>query len=57
MNKEQAIKILIQSAELATKHGAFSLQDAGVIAQAVAFLSKQDKATAPVEEKKEEVKE
>jgi hypothetical protein len=56
MNKEQAIKILIQSAELATKHGAFSLQDAGVIAQAVAFLSKQDIAPAPIEKEKKEVK-
>lgn len=57
MSKDQAIKILIQAVEAATKAGAYSLQDAGVIAGAVAIVLKPEApAPAPTEEKTVEEK-
>ena len=61
MSKDQAIKILIQAVEVATKAGAYSLQDAGVIANAVAIVltpeaSASASASSPTEEKPVEEK-
>ena len=47
MNKEQAIKILIQAAEVAQTKGAFSLNDASVIANAVSLLLKPEQTKEP----------
>lgn len=47
MNKEQAIKILIQAAEVAQTKGAFNLNDASVIANAVSLLLKPEPTKAP----------
>lgn len=58
MSKDQAIKILIQAVEVATKAGAYELKDAGVIASAVAVLLTPEPAPAPAaaEEKPTEEK-
>jgi len=50
MNKEQAIKILIQAAEVAQTKGAFNLNDASVIANAVNVLNSPTPAGHPNQE-------
>ena len=52
MNKDNAIKILIQVAYIAQKAGALSLQDAAAVANAIAILSVVENN----KEEKEEVK-
>lgn len=55
MNQEQALNVLIQSVNIAQQKGAFNLQEAKIIAEAVEVFIK--KPETPVEpEKKEEVK-
>lgn len=39
MNKEQAIEVLIKAAEAANKSGAFTLQDAAYVANAIAIIN------------------
>lgn len=46
MTQEQALQVLIQAAQLAQSKGAFTLQEAGIVAQAIETFSK------PVEEVK-----
>lgn len=42
MNKEEAIKVLIQAAHLAQAKGAFSLENANVVAIAVGVLTPKE---------------
>jgi hypothetical protein len=51
MNKEQAISVLVTGCKIAQSKGAFTLEDASVILEAIKTLSP---APAPVEPKVEE---
>ena len=56
MNKEQAIEVLIKAAEAANKSGAFTLQDAAYVANAIAIIKQPVNDTAlskPIEQVKE----
>lgn len=48
MNKDQAIKILIQAVELATVKGAYQLQEAKAIGLAVDILKQNNDTNQPV---------
>ena len=47
MNQQQALTVLVQAAQVAQSKGAFSLQEAGIVAQAVATFAPP---AEPVEE-------
>ena len=42
MDQQQALTVLVQAAQVAQSKGAFSLQEAGVVAQAVAAFTPQE---------------
>ena len=50
MNKEQAINVLLQIAELAQSKGILNLKDATIVFQAVTVLSPEKVEEAPIEE-------
>lgn len=51
LTPEQAISVLVQGVKLAQKAGAYSLEDAALLAQAIATLApKQAEAPAEAEE-------
>lgn len=51
MTQEEAIKILIQVANVAQSKGALSLEDAVVVKQAIdTFIQKPEQVVTPVEE-------
>lgn len=52
MEPQKALEILIKGVEHATKYGAFELQDAGIIAQAVNVFKKPTKAEKPLSDNK-----
>lgn len=42
MNQEQALQVLIQAAQLAQSKGAYSLQEAGIVATAIESFTKKE---------------
>lgn len=55
MTKEQATNILLTAVQIAQSKGAFTLEEAGIIAQAVITLKPKEQPTQEVEPQKEEV--
>ncbi len=53
MNNQQAIQLLVDSAKVANKRGAFELNESAAIAQAVSFLESNSKLEQSKEEEKE----
>lgn len=45
MNQEQALQILVQAVQVGQSKGAFNLNDAALIAQAVSLLVKPEETT------------
>jgi len=54
MDQQQAILVLVQAAQLAQSKGVFSLQEAGLVAQAVAVFSPPAENQETVSEEVEE---
>ena len=56
MDQQQAILVLVQAAQLAQSKGVFSLQEAGIVAQAVAVFAPpvEDQEAVSEEEEEEE---
>ena len=55
MDQQQALTVLVQAAQVAQSKGAFSLQEAGIVAQAVAAFTPAE--PPQVEDPSEEVEE
>ena len=59
MDQQQAILVLVQAAQLAQSKGVFSLQEAGLVAQAVAVFAppaeNQETVSEEVEEEESDV--
>ena len=61
MDQQQALTVLVQAAQVAQSKGAFSLQEAGVVAQAVAAFAPpeppqvEDPSEATAEEETEDI--
>jgi len=50
LTKEQAISVLVQAVKIAQSKGAFTLDDAALVAQAIRVIAPQSDATqAPVQ--------